>query len=487
MIHLFTTASRYLCILLTVLYTYCNFRYLSLSDEEAAEQLAAYQKPILLLFHFLLSLVLILHSMRPETLGFYFAQLLFLLLFPWLFRRLYRNVNPLLLNNMSLLLAVGLVMLERLSLDRAVKQYAIVLAAGLLSLPVPYLIDRIWDFARFRTVLAAFGIALLSSVLLIGVRSYGAKMSISLGGFSFQAVELVKLSFVFSLAGFLYRAEALRDFLVSSLVAALHILLLVLCKDLGSALLLFLCYLVMLYIATRRTAVLTAGLTAAGFSGVLSYFLFSHVRTRVFAWRNPWADINNRGYQITQSLFAIGTGGFFGLGLYQGLPNKIPIVEKDFIISAVSEELGAVVAICLTLICLGCFLQMMMIATYMEFGFYKLVAVGLAIQYVMQVFLTIGGAVKFIPSTGVTLPFVSYGGSSLFSSFLLFAVIQALYIVQGNEDEAELLTETGEAAEDTEYGEQADEERTEGAQEHGAYGAARHLERGRSRGREGAR
>jgi cell division protein FtsW (lipid II flippase) len=94
-------------------------------------------------------------------------------------------------------------------------------------------------------------------------------------------------------------------------------------------------------------------------AAVFSYFAFDHVKTRVFAWMDPWADIDNKGYQITQSLFAIGTGGFMGLGLYQGLPNKIPIVEKDFIISAISEEMGALTAICITLVCLGCFIQMM--------------------------------------------------------------------------------------------------------------------------------
>ena len=214
-------------------------------------------------------------------------------------------------------------------------------------------------------------------------------------------------------------------------------LVLVLCRDLGSALIYFMAYLVMLFIATNRKSLLALGSAAAALAAVISYHLFSHVRTRVFAWLDPWADIDNKGYQITQSLFAIGTGGLTGLGLFQGLPNRIPIVEKDFMISAISEEMGAITAICITLLCLGCFMQMMMIATYMEFQFYKLVAVGLALEYIVQVFLTIGGAVKFIPSTGVTLPFVSYGGSSLVASFIVFSVIQALYIVQGNEDEAD--------------------------------------------------
>ena len=116
---------------------------------------------------------------------------------------------------------------------------------------------------------------------------------------------------------------------------------------------------------------------------------------------------------ITQSLFAIGTGGWFGMGLCQGMPNRIPVVEKDFIFAAISEEMGAIFAICVLLICLGCFIQFMMIATQMQAMFYKIIAVGLGMEYVVQVFLTVGGVTKFIPSTGVTLPFVSYGGSSI--------------------------------------------------------------------------
>ena len=152
-------------------------------------------------------------------------------------------------------------------------------------------------------------------------------------------------------------------------------------------------------------------------------------------WSNPWADIDNTGYQITQSLFAIGTGGWFGMGLSQGLPKKIPVVEKDFIFAAISEEMGAIFAICVLLICLGCFLQFMMIATRMQAVFYKLIALGLGLEYIIQVFLTVGGVTKFIPSTGVTLPFVSYGGSSILGTFILFGIIQGLYILKRNDEE----------------------------------------------------
>ncbi len=123
------------------------------------------------------------------------------------------------------------------------------------------------------------------------------------------------------------------------------------------------------------------------------------------------------------------------MGLYQGLPGKIPVVEKDFVFSAVSEEMGALFALCVVLICLGCFIQFMMIACEMQAMFYKLIAVGLGTMYISQVFLTVGGATRFIPSTGVTLPFVSVGGSSVLSTFIMFSVIQGMYILKRNEEE----------------------------------------------------
>ena len=123
------------------------------------------------------------------------------------------------------------------------------------------------------------------------------------------------------------------------------------------------------------------------------------------------------------------------MGLYQGMPYKIPVVEKDFIFAAISEELGGIFAMCVLFICIGCFLQFMMIAGQLQAVFFKLIAFGLGSVYITQVFLTVGGVTKFIPSTGVTLPFVSYGGSSILSTFVLFNIIQGLYILKRNEED----------------------------------------------------
>lgn len=437
MVNLYITATKYIQLLLIALYTYCNFRFLSIPDQDDANPLCDWQLRIILLVHFLMNLTVYLKTGEISAIVFYIFQLLFFLLYNFFSVRIYRNINRLLLNNTIFFLSYGLITLERLDMGKAIKQFVIVIGAASMTLVIPYIIDKVWDLKRWRYHFAAFGILMQGIVFVIGATSYGAKMSISILGFTFQASEVVKITFVLATAGMLSFAENFRDIVITSLVAGAHMLILVMCKDLGSALIFFVAYLVMLFISTSNYLYLILGNVSMCLAAVFSYFSFSHVRTRVFAWIDPWADIDNKGYQITQSLFAIGTGGFAGLGLYQGLPNKIPIVEKDFIISAISEEMGAVTAICITLVCLGCFMQMMMIATYMEDPFYKYVSVGLAIEYIVQVFLTIGGAIKFIPSTGVTLPFVSYGGSSLVSAFIVFAIIQALYIIQGNEDEVD--------------------------------------------------
>ena len=178
-----------------------------------------------------------------------------------------------------------------------------------------------------------------------------------------------------------------------------------------------------------------AGVSAGSAASVIAYYLFGHVKVRVTAWKDPFAAYDSGGYQVAQSLFAIGTGGWLGMGLCQGQPDTIPVAAEDFIFSAIAEELGIIFALCLTLICLSCYVMFLNIAMQLRDPFYKLVALGLGTCYIFQVFLTIGGVTKFIPSTGVTLPLVSYGGSSLLSTLIMFAIIQGLYILREDEEE----------------------------------------------------
>lgn len=435
MVNVIIEVSKYLMILLVALYTFWSFRYFRFADERRKNRLFAKQNTVMFLLHFTAYVILYLKSGDERVVLFYLAQLVFFAAYLGLYRLFYRNVSRILLNNMCMLLTVGFIILTRLSLEKAVRQFVIVALAALATFIIPFIMDRVWQLSKIPWVYGGLGLILLVVVWLVGNNSFGAQLSLNLGGISFQPSEFVKISFVFFVATMFYRSTDIKTVAITSAMAAAHVLVLVLSKDLGSALIFFITYLTMLYVATGSRLCLLVGLSGGCAASVLAYALFAHVRARVLAWRNPWADIDNRGYQITQSLFAIGTGGWFGMGLYRGMPYKIPVVEKDFAFAAISEELGGIFAICVLLICLGCFLQFIMLAARMQAMFYKLIAFGLSVVYVVQVFLNVGGVTKFIPSTGVTLPFISYGGSSVLSTFILFGVIQGLYILKKNDEE----------------------------------------------------
>ena len=429
--------SKYFIALFMVLYTgscFYTFRY----------PVGEYSKGIFILQNILMFLVQVLCFLDLSLTGgdlqylFFFAFILiFLFATITMVSLIYENINRLLLNNMCMLLGIGLCMVSRLSFDKAIRQYVIVLVSLIMSLFIPFLLGRIHFFKKITWLYATLGIGLLSTVLILGEVTHGSKISFTMGGITFQPSEFVKILFLFFLAGALWENVSFQRVLLTAVIAGAHVVVLVVSKDLGSALIFFLAYVLMLFIATSNWLYLAGGLGSGCAAAMLAYKLFSHVRVRVEAWQDPWSDIAGKGYQVTQALFAIGTGGWFGMGLYQGMPKKIPVVEKDFIFAAISEELGGIYALCILLICLGCFMQFMLIATRMQALFYKLIAFGLGIEYVVQVFLTIGGVTKFIPSTGVTLPLVSYGGSSILSTFILFGVIQGLYVLKRNEEEEE--------------------------------------------------
>lgn len=434
MLHLVTQASKYLMILLFMVYTFECFHVFRF-ENRPKRQMAIYsrQRGIMYFIHFDAFLVIYLNTQNVQVIGFYLMQLILFIGIRLVYHLFYKKASELLLNNMLMLLAISLVILTRISFDKALKQFLIMIASTVLSLLIPIILQKMTSFRRFTWAYALVGIAALSVVLVAGAVSYGAKLSISIAGISIQPSEFVKILYVFFIASMLYQATDMKQLLITSAIAAVHVLILVASKDLGSALLYFVTYLVMIYVATRRLTYFVGGLAACSLAAVAGYKLFSHVRVRVLAWKDPLSMIDKEGYQISQSLFAIGTGGWFGMGLCQGLPNKIPVVAQDFIFSAISEELGGIFALCLIMVCVSCFFMFLNIAMQMKDQFYKLVALGLGTVYAFQVFLTIGGVTKFIPSTGVTLPLVSYGGSSLLSTMILFGIIQGLYIMKSQQ------------------------------------------------------
>ena len=300
---------------------------------------------------------------------------------------------------------------------------------------IPFFISRLKFFRNLAWMYAIAGITLLGVVAVLGAVSHGAKLSFTVAGITIQPSEFIKIIFVFFVAAMYHESTEFIQVVKTTTVAALHVIILVLSKDLGAALIFFIAYMVMLYVATRKIYYFLGGLLCGCLASVVGYYLFSHVRVRVIAWQDPLANFEREGNQISNSLFAIGTGGWFGMGLNQGMPNKIPEVKQDFIFSAVSEELGGIFALCLILVCVSCFLMFLNIAMQMKDSFYKLVALGLGTIYGFQVFLSVGGDIKFIPSTGVTLPLVSYGGSSLLSTLIIFAIIQGLYLLREREEQ----------------------------------------------------
>jgi len=336
-----------------------------------------------------------------------------------------------------MLLAIGFIILYRLDQDEAMRQYQIAVAAVGITLIVPFVIQKFHFLKKLTWIYAAIGILSLLVVAVAGKKSYGANLSLNIGGVDVQLSEFVKILFVFMIASMLCKSTELPQVIKATVTAAAHVLILVVSKDLGAALIFFITYLVMLYVASKNLLYFSGGLVCAGAASVVAYHLFGHVRERVIAWKDPLSVIDDAGYQVCQSLFAIGTGGWFGLGLYQGMPKNIPVVEQDFVFAAISEEMGGLFAICLLMVCASCYLMFLNIAMQIHDPFYKLTALGLGTVYGFQVFLTVGGVIKFIPSTGVTLPFVSYGGSSLLSTFIIFAIIQGLYILREDEGEDE--------------------------------------------------
>lgn len=341
---------------------------------------------------------------------------------------IYKKVNRLLLNNLCMLLGIGLCMISRLSFQKAVKQYVIALISLMISLTIPYLLSRIRFLKKLVWAYGAVGILLLSIVLILGETTFGSKLSFSIGGLAFQPSEFVKIIFLFFLAGSLWENISFSRILLTTALSGIHIIVLVVSRDLGSALIFFVGFVLVVFMATKNYWYLLLGSLGGSLAAWGAYFLFDHVKTRVLAWQDPWSYIDNQGFQITQSLFAVGSGSWFGMGLMQGNPKAIPLVDADFIFSSVCEELGVIFGICLILVCISCFLMMMEISGKVHDRFYQMIVYGIGVMYIFQIFLTVGGGIKFIPLTGVTLPFVSYGGSSVMTTMVMFFIVQGIYI-----------------------------------------------------------
>lgn len=344
----------------------------------------------------------------------------------------------------------GLVAIDRLApnfADRQTLWLVISVAAMLFTVSLPQVLR--W-LRSYRYILLVFGLALLTSTIILGRNPSGQpgtpQLWLGIGSIFFQPSEILKIILVSFLASYLseqypvLRAEGIthehsrfspRIVGPILLMWSLSVIVLVWQRDLGTAILFFIVFLALLYIASGNALILFSGLGLVIIAGLIAYFRFSVVQLRVDIWLNPWPEADGRAFQIVQSLQAFAAGGIFGQGIGQGSPIYIPVVHSDFVFAALAEEWGLVGAVVVIATMAVMVMRGMRIAIRQgDHPFNALMAVGLSTVIAVQSLLIMCGILKLLPLTGVTLPFLSYGGSSLFVSFIIIGLLIRLSVVE---------------------------------------------------------
>ena len=380
----------------------------------------------------------------PLIYGAYYAGTLFALYLG--VRLMLPHSDVLLLPLVTLLTGLGLVMIFRLTYNVTDKEGLaitqavwILIGSGAMFLLVLFFRNYHRLF-NYKYLLAAVAVLLIASTFTpLGYEVNGARLWISLGPVGFQPSEFARIALIVFFAGYLaetrdllaatsrtilgVQVPALKYFGPVALVWAASLGLLVFEKDLGSSLLFFAVPLLMLYAATGRVAYVLLGTVLFAVGSLVAFMLFGHVQVRVRAWLDPWSYPDTDGFQILQSIFNIADGGLLGTGLGAGFAQTIPEVETDFIFSAIASELGLLGATAVLLAFLAFVYRGIKIALMAEDDASKLLAFGLTAMFAIQTLVIVGGVTKTIPLTGITLPFVSYGGSSVVGNFILTGLL----------------------------------------------------------------
>ncbi|MBP2644817.1 MAG: cell cycle protein [Firmicutes bacterium] len=353
-----------------------------------------------------------------------------------------RHGDPFLLPIASVLAAIGLIFVFRLKPELFIMQ-ALWVWSGLIAFILAAAVGkRVESWADYKYIWGAVGLILLLVTALFGVEIGGNKNWLIIGPIHLQPSEFAKLFIVLFFAAYLSERRELLAYdtkkigplvvphqrVLAPLLAVWGIAMLMLAieRDLGAAFLFFGTALLMLYMASGRYSYLIWGGGMFSMGAFAVYALYPHVRPRIDTWLNPWADPNGAAFQVVQSLFALGSGGVLGSGLGYGFPNLIPEVHTDFIFSAIGEEMGLLGSGAVLLLYITLVYRVFRIALVAKTVFNVILAGGLAALLGLQILVIVGGVTKFMPLTGVTLPFVSYGGSSMVGTFVLLGLVFAL-------------------------------------------------------------
>ncbi len=337
--------------------------------------------------------------------------------------------DKLLLSLTNFLCALGVLVLYATNPAYAYQQ-AVYYGVGLVAMVVCiYLVRFIRHWRIPVYLLMPISLALLALPLIIGRETNGAKNWFYVAGISVQPSEIVKLSLLLIISHFMSRRK-----LFPWLIFAVGCLgLLMLQKDLGTALMYYGVTLMLYYASSSNLLLTGVGLAGGAGAAVVGYKMFAHVKKRVAIWQNPWSDYDNAGYQLVQGLMAIASGGLFGVGLGLGSPRTIPVYHTDFIFAVICEQFGVIFGLCVLLMYVAIIWRGATTAMAARTSFHGLLAMGATLMIGLQTFVIIGGVIKLIPLTGVTMPFVSYGGTSLVSSMCLIGLLQG--VASLNEDD----------------------------------------------------
>ncbi len=356
----------------------------------------------------------------------------------YLLKKMFRSMDHFVILVSQFLWSVGIVEIYRISQRYAVRQAIFLVFGTAVMMIVISVIKSSRDFGKLNWLFMGGAVILLASTLVLSRAIGGARNWINIGPFSFQPSEFAKILFIMSSAYFLSTRDKLTSFIPYIIFTAVCVILLVVAKELGTGLLICATFLILFYSATGRKLLTILGIGVFGAGAYGSYRLFSHVRTRVEIWRDPWASYNAEGYQIVQGLLALASGGLFGTGLGKGMPGAIPASHTDYIFTVIGEEFGLIFAAILIVFYLVFIVRGMIIAMNTDSIYDALLVFGCTAMLSVQSFIIIGGVIKLIPLTGITLPFVSYGGSSLLSSMIQLGIIEGISIKNGSRDDREL-------------------------------------------------